>query len=97
MGFAFLAIEWALLILLLPVVLPVRFLLSRWVVVARGKDPDGTEMRCGRRAERGGVAALQATVVEEIRSGGTPRSLGEVIITSPPKPSVTINDVEIGP
>lgn len=94
---AFLAIEWVLLVLLLPVVLPFRILLSRWVVVAQGKNLDGTEMRCERRAERGGVAALQATVVEEIRSGGVPRSLGEVIITSPPTPSVTSNGVEIAP
>ncbi|MFC7246381.1 hypothetical protein ACFQO7_28225 [Catellatospora aurea] len=78
----FLAIEWLVVLLLLPLWVLARVLFGvPWVIVARGRSADGRRWRYyGRAAGWRGSAALIDAVREEVRLHGAPRSLGAPVV-----------------
>ena len=72
----FLAVEWLLLVLLLPLVLPARLLGVRWVVAARGRRPDGVRVRYEAVAPRWASRRMRDTAAAQIEADGEPHALG---------------------
>jgi len=72
-----LAVEWVLLLGLLPLVVLARAAGVRFVVTARGRRQDGVRVRYEARAPRWGSLRSCAAAAAEIRADGVPHSLGE--------------------